>query len=75
MNLFEHVHEVLHLIVMGAEVAPDTKADVEALFIDFAEKAQPILQAQLREDLMKTPPDDRDATWHKYLAATEEETN
>lgn len=70
-ELFDHVHNVLHLLAEGVLVAPETAQAFGELLIDFAEKAQPLLAEQLRADLLKTPPDDRDAKWRMYWAATE----
>lgn len=72
MALAAHAHEVLHLLIEGCRVAPDTAPKVEELLLDFSDRARPLMQEQLRTDLLTTPPDDRDEQWRKYWAATEE---
>jgi hypothetical protein len=73
LSLAAHAHEVMHILLSGVRVAPETEAAVTALLEDFSERARPILQEQLRADLLTTPPDDRNAEWHRLLDITEEE--
>ncbi len=73
LRVAAHAHEVMHLIVEGIEKAPETAARVKEVFEKFSEEARPILQAQLRADLLTTPPDDRDAEWRELFNVTEEE--
>jgi hypothetical protein len=73
LALAAHAHEVMHIILAGVAGAPETEAAVTALLEDFSERARPIMQEQLRADLLTTPPDDRNAEWHRLLDITEEE--
>lgn len=64
----------MRLLAEGRQyLSPHLVADVNRLLDQFWEDARPFLQDMLRNDLQRTPPDDRDAKWQEYWQAATEE--
>jgi hypothetical protein len=57
----------------GHVTPPETAPEVAKVLEDFTDACLRVLREQLRARLLATPPDDRDADWHRQMKLVEKE--